>query len=88
MVACLPADLANFPSVQHNLSVAGFDYIRVVEVAAVDNSYCLLLTVASATGQSGARTGSPQSGVRVRASRRRDVCAGTQSGRFHQTARF
>jgi hypothetical protein len=28
---CLPSDLASFDSVRFNLSVAGFDFIRVVE---------------------------------------------------------
>lgn len=28
---CLPKDLADFHSVRFNLSVAGFDYIKIVE---------------------------------------------------------
>lgn len=30
VVACLPSDLAAFHSVQRNLSIAGFDYVRVI----------------------------------------------------------
>jgi hypothetical protein len=30
LVACLPADLASFHSVRRNLTIAGFDYVRVI----------------------------------------------------------